>query len=137
MPKASTKTRFKDFGQTQSVSDFPPLGFALNGEEFTCHPAIAGATLLDFVKRADSDSGGVAADAIVTFLEEALEDQERDRFKALILDPEQIVEVETLGEIAGWLVEQYATRPTKEPSRSSNGHKAAGTGSTDTSSDEE
>jgi hypothetical protein len=102
MVKGAGKTpRFKDFGKTQSLDDYEPLGFRLNEEEFACRPALAGATLLDFVRRADSDSGSVAAEAIIQFLEESLEDPDRERFVAMIRDPEIIVEVDVLGEIAG------------------------------------
>jgi hypothetical protein len=131
------EARFKDFGTTQTLEEFPPLGFALNGEEFTCHQAISGATLLDFVRRADSNSGGMAAEAIIEFLGIALEDPDSKRFDAMIKDPDRIVEVETLGTIAGWLVEQYTARPTKARRRSANGQSSAGRGSTDTSSEEE
>lgn len=131
------KARFKDFGKTQSIEDFPPLSFGLNGEEFACKQAISGALLLDFVRRADSDSGGMAAEAIVEFLGQALTEDDAERFDALIKDPERIVEIETLGEIVGWLVEQYTTRPTKARSRSASGRSSAGPTSTATSSDEE
>jgi len=135
--KSVQKSRFKDFGKTQTLDDFPPLGFALNGEEFVCRPAVAGAVLLDFVRRADSNSGGMAADAIVEFLEDSLEENDKERFVAMIRDPEVIVEVDTLGEIAGWLIEQYTSRPTKPRSRSAGGRSSTGRGSTDISSEEE
>jgi len=133
----SKTTRFKDFGKTQALDEYEPLGFALNGEDFACRPALAGAALLDFVRRADSDSGSVAAEAIVSFLEDSLEEGERERFVAMIRDPEVIVEVETLGDIAGWLIEQYTTRPTKPRSRPQGGRSSIGRGSTDIISEEE
>ena len=134
---AKSSTRYKDFGKTQGIDEFPPLGFALNGEEFSCRPALPGTTLLDFVRRADSDSGGMAAEAIVQFLKDSLEEPDRERFVTMSEDLDQIVEVETLGEIAGWIVEQYTSRPTKPRSRSASGRSTAGRGSTDTSSEEE
>ena len=133
----ATKARFRDFGTTQTLDEFPPLGFKLNEEEFSCKQAMSGAALLDFVRRADSDSGGMAAEAIIQFLNMSLEEDDAARFDAMIKDPDRIVEVETLGEIAGWLVEQYTTRPTRARSRSANGRSSAGRGSTDTSSEEE
>jgi hypothetical protein len=134
---AKTTARFKDFGKTTAIEEYPPLGFSLNGEEFSCRPALPGTALLDFVRRADSDSGGTAAEAIVEFLEESLEGDDRDRFSAMIRDPDQIVDVETLGEIAGWIVEQYTSRPTKPRSRPASGRSTAGRGSTDISLVEE
>lgn len=132
-----TKTRFKDFGATQALEDYEPLGFALNGEDFTCRPAMAGAVLLDFVRRADTQAGGAAADAVIQFLEDALEEGDRERFMGMIRDPEVIVEIDTLAEIAAWLIEQYTERPTKPRPRSAGGRSSLGRGSTDTSPDEE
>jgi len=134
---ATKAARFKDFGKTSTLEDFPPLSFKLNDEEFQCKQAMSGAALLDFVRRADSNSGGMAAEAIVDFLNGSLEDDDAVRFEAMIKDPDRIVEVETLGDIAGWLVEQYTARPTKPRSRSANGRSTAGRGSTDTSPEEE
>lgn len=134
---AKTASRFKDFGKTQTLDEYEPLGFSLNGEDFQCRPALPGAQLLDFVRRADAESGGAAAEAIVEFLEDSLEEADRERFTTMIRDPDVIVEVETLGEIAGWIVEQYTNRPTKPRSRSVAGRTKTGRGSTDTSSEEE
>jgi len=132
-----TKSRFKDFGKTQTLEEYDPLGFALNGEDFTCRPAMAGAVLLDFVRRADSNSGGAAADAIIQFLEDALEEPDRERFQSIIRDPDTIVEVDTLAAISAWLIEQYTTRPTKQRPRSASGRSSLGHGPTDISSEEE
>jgi hypothetical protein len=138
MAKVGAKsTRFKDFGKTQALDEYEPLGFALNGDDFSCRPALAGAVLLDFVRRADSDSGGVAAEAIIQFLEDSLEDADRDRFVAMIRSDDVIVEMDVLGDIAGWLIEQYTTRPTKPRTRPANGRSSIGRGSTDISSEEE
>jgi hypothetical protein len=129
--------RFRDFGKTKTVHEYEPLDFALNGQEFHCVSAIPGAVLLDFVRRADSDSGGASASAITDFFRQVLAEEDRDRFTELVTDPEQIVELEILGEIAGWLVEQYSERPTREPSRSSKKRGSGGRTSTAGSSDEE
>lgn len=135
---ATTKTgKFKDFGKTLTLDEYPPITFALNGEEFTCRSAMPGTMLLDFVRRADSDQGGMAADAVIDFLSKSLEEGDAERFQTMINDPDVIVQVETLGEIVGWLVEQYTARPTKARTRSSNGRSSGGRTSTATSSDEE
>jgi hypothetical protein len=135
---SKTKGRFRDFGKTQTLEDYEPLGFALNGEEFTCKPAIAGAVLLDFVRRADAASGGMAAEAIVEFLEDSLEsDEDKERFMAMIRDPDVVVQVDVLGTIAGWLIEQFTARPTKPRSRAQGGRTSIGRGTTDISLEEE
>jgi hypothetical protein len=37
------------------------------------------------------------------------------RFDALLEDEKKIVSVETLGEIIGWLIEEYSDRPNPQP----------------------
>jgi hypothetical protein len=113
MPKGKTRTR--DFGSTKSIDDFDPLNFSLNGENFECRAAIQGSVLLGFVADADSPEGGKAAQALYGFFEKALEPDDYIRFDALLKDPKRIVDLNLLGEIAGWLVEEYTSRPTSEP----------------------
>lgn len=132
----TVNSRFKDFGNTQTLEDYDPLWFKLNGEEFTCRPAMSGAALLTFISEADSESGA-AAKSIVEFLENAIEDGDRDRFTALINDTDRIVEADQLASIARWLIEQYTARPTKGRQRSAAVRSTSGRGSTDTSSEEE
>jgi hypothetical protein len=113
-------SRFKDFGDGGDVNT-EPITFKLLGEEFTARPAIQGRTLLNIVADADSDDTGKVATVIPTFFEKALLPESYARFQALTEDPDRIVTTEKLGEIIGWLVEEYASRPTQEPSRSSSG----------------
>ena len=109
-------TRFKDFGAGDV--DETPLSFKLHDEEFHCRPAIQGATLLKMVTEAESDDGATVANVITSFFSKTLMPESYERFDVLINDPDRIVTVETLGEISGWLVEEYTKRPTKEPERS-------------------
>lgn len=129
--------RHKNFGTTATIEDFAPLGFMINEQEFICRPALPGSILLDLVRRADGSSGAMAAEAVVEFLTLSIDEADRTKWDELLADPDRIVQMETLGEIAGWLVEQYTARPTKGRSRSSNGRPNGGRTSTDTSSDEE
>lgn len=108
--------RFKDFGKGNQVV-MEPLSFELYGEKFDCHPAIQGKVLLDMVANT-ADSEGGPGKIITDFFSKALLPESLERFDALANDPEKIITVETLGEIVGWLVEQYSGRPTQEPSRS-------------------
>jgi len=133
----ATKPRYKNFGSTAVIDDFEPLSFALNEQDFLCRPALPGSVLLDLVKRADGASGAMAAEAVLQFLTMAIDESDRSKWDDLLADPDRIVQMETLGEIAGWLVEQYTARPTKGRSRSSGGRSNGGRTSTDTSSDEE
>lgn len=118
--------RHKDFSGGTSIEDFEPLSFTLNGETFNAVPAIQGSTLLEFVAAADSDSGGAAAGALYSFFENCMEPDEYARFRALLKDPKIIIDMETIGEIAGWLVEEYTTRPTKRPVSSVDGPLISG-----------
>jgi hypothetical protein len=107
--------RFKDFG---AGSDKPTEGisFKIHGEEFTCRTALQGKVLLNLVaKSGDTENPGAAAEVINDFFETVLVPESYERFDTLATDPDKIVDVETLSEIVGWLVEQYAERPTSRP----------------------
>ena len=58
---------------------------------------------------------------IDSFFAKALLPESLERFNALLTDPEKIVTVDTLGEIAGWLTEQYSGRPQQGPEQSASG----------------
>lgn len=110
-------TRFKDFGSGGTVNS-EPLEFALHGETFRCRPAIQGKFLLSLVAGTEEDNPAAAAETVNKFFKYVLVDNDYPRFEALLEDPDRIVSVETLGEITGWLVEQYAARPTTQPDHS-------------------
>ena len=118
--------RHKDFSGGTSIEDFEPLTFSLNNQTFRAVPAIQGSTLLEFVAKADGESGGAAAGALYSFFESCMEPEEYQRFQALLQDPKVIIDMETNGEIAGWLVEQYTARPTKQPENSPVGQTSSG-----------
>lgn len=107
--------RFKDFG---SGSDRPsdPISFKIHGEEFFCREAMQGKVLLDLVSQSSNvEDPGAGARVITDFFSTVLIPESYERFNALATDPDRIIEVETLGEIVGWLVEQYSDRPTSRP----------------------
>lgn len=113
--------RFKDFG---SGGDAPKedIVFKIHGEEFTCRPALQGKTLLDLVaKSTDQENPGESAKVITLFFEKVLVPESFARFEQLAEDPDKIIDVETLSDIVGWLVEQYSSRPTSRPEVSANG----------------
>lgn len=123
--------RFKKFAGGTKIDDFEALGFEVNGSEFEAVPAIPGTVLLDFIKDADSDSGGDSARALYNFFEKVLEDDDYRRFRGVLDDPKVIIDLEFIGEIASWLVSEYSARPTTPPSPSSSGESTPGTTSTD------
>lgn len=113
-------TRFKDFG-AGTEADTTPLSFSLLGETFECRPALQGKFLLSLVAESGSEDPVVQATVVDKFFSEVLTPESLERFNALTGDPDRIVSVETLGEITGWLVSEYSSRPTQPQESSSNG----------------
>lgn len=109
--------RFKDFGKGKDdgFDTKEPVKFALHGEEFVCHPRMQGKTLLQFVELANSEDAGDSAKITRVFFEKVMSAETYKRFDALLDDPEKIVTVETLGEIIGWIIEEYSNRPNQQP----------------------
>jgi hypothetical protein len=108
----STK-RFKDFGAGKSTEEFKtdPITFSLHGETFECHPRLQGKVLLQFIELANAEDASSSAAVTRIFFEKVLTADSKVRFDALLESPEKIVTVETLGEIIGWLLEEYSGRP--------------------------
>lgn len=107
--------KFKDFG---SFNDKPKeaVTFKLYDEEFSCRPALQGKMLLELISRStDPNDPGAAAKVVTDFFGFVLLEESKVRFEALTTDDDKIVDVEVLGEIVAWLVEQYTDRPTPRP----------------------
>lgn len=107
--------RTRDFGSGTPQEEVEPLSFTLHGEEFVALPELQGTVLINLVKNAQSDDAAVAADVVTSFFERVLVDESLVRFKELINSKDKIVKVETLGEIVGWLTEEYTNRPEGQP----------------------
>lgn len=107
--------KFKDFGSGGTDPNAEPVKFTVHGQEFECVPEIQGKVLLDLI--ADSSSSDPSRNAEVSdkFFSKVMSKETYDRFNALLLSEDKIVSVETLGEITGWLVEQYSDRPEMRP----------------------
>lgn len=131
------KRRFKSFSGGRNVDDYEPLEFDLEDESFVCKPAVQGAVLLEFVAAADSDSGGRSAQALYDFFKECMDEAEYRRFDDYLKNPKMIFDFEVLGDIAGWLVEEYTTRPTQPSKSSSGGPSSSGRTSTERDSSED
>jgi len=123
-------TRKKSFRAGRAISEFDEVEFDLNDQKFKCKRAMQGAVLLEFASRADGESGGAAAGALYGFFADCMEASEYERFRAYINQDDLIIEMSELGDIASWLVEQYAARPTEPPSGSQDGPPTTGTPST-------
>ena len=113
-------TRFKDFG-TGGIVATEPVSFKLYGEDFECRTALQGKAILEMAALGSGENSGDAASAIGKFFEKALKEESYQRFQRLLDDPDKIVSVESLAEISGWLVEQYASRPIPGPEQSVSG----------------
>src|SRR5210317_1760581 len=100
-------TKFKDFGSS-NVEELDEVKFKLYGEEFICRKAVQGKVLLEVAGSFDGENASNANDVIEKFFKAVLETESYERLDALLHDPERIVPVEDLGEITGWLVEQYS-----------------------------
>lgn len=112
--------RFKDFGSgTTEPAD--PIVFRLYDEDFECYPRIQGRVLLGLVAGSDENNSASMAQTMTDFFDAVIVPESKERFDALLAHPEKVVDVETLGEITAWLMEQYSERPTKRPEPSSSG----------------
>ncbi len=105
--------RFKDFG-SPAANKTEPLRFRLYGEDFTAVANIQGKTLMGLVKNSNTEDPAASADMIFDFYNTVLIPESRERFNRLIESQENIVPVETLAEIVGWLVEEYSGRPEEQ-----------------------
>jgi hypothetical protein len=116
-------TRFKDFGNG-TAEDIEPLSFKIYGEEFYCVKQVQGKILMELVSTATGADANDAANSLTVvekFFATVLLDESYERFDKLLVDKERIVTVETLGEITGWLIEEYTLRPNQQPEDSSAG----------------
>lgn len=109
-------SRFKDFGNGPDLSGVEPMSFKMHGETFNCRPAVQGKLLLSLV--AGADDPVKSADAMNKFFEMVLLEDDHKRFEALCADPDKIISVETIADIAAWLVSEYTNRPTQRPEAS-------------------
>jgi hypothetical protein len=108
-------SKFKDFGVGKAPESTEPISFKLYDEEFFCVPQMQGRVMLSLVKDSSSDDPMVAANTIDKFFDQVLVEESLERFNTLTLDKEKIVTTETLGEIVGWLLEEYSGRPEEQP----------------------
>lgn len=116
---AETTKRHRTFGSRNKKASKAPVTFDIEGvdtedneyvEAFTARPTIPGIAIMEF---ADKGASGAGMGAMLELYEAAMEEEEYKRFDKFVHDPKNIVELETLTELAGYLVEEYTSRPTK------------------------
>jgi len=118
--KEKMMARFKDFG-SKSLDEIEPLSFKIHKEEFHCIKQVQGKVLMEIVSMSQGENSAISLELIEKFFSSVLHDESYKRFESLLHDKDKIVDVETLGEITGWLIEQYTNRPTQRPENSSGG----------------
>lgn len=92
---------------------------------FDCTDDMPSGVLIDFMAAGDDDAR--SADGILTFMRVAVQEEQREEWDRLLRDPARIVPIETMGEIAEYLADEFndsgsSGRPTPPPARSSRGH---------------
>jgi hypothetical protein len=107
-------TKFRDFG-SPTIENAEPISFKIFEEEFICVPVMPGKVMLDMVAKSGTAEAAEQAAIINDFFSTVLTAESLVRFNALLVDKDRVVTTETLGEITGWLVEQYADRPNQQP----------------------
>ena len=107
--------KFKDFGAGTDPATTEPISFKIYNEEFNCLPALQGKVLLGFIAQSGSEDPVVQAQIIEKFFNYVLTEESLTRFNTLQESKENIISVETLGEILSWVVEQYTDRPEAQP----------------------
>ena len=121
----SDKPRRKVFALPEKVGNrHSSIEFAIGEEEFKCRPTLGSMKLLKFAElasilggAADDESSvdpavlGEAAGSIRRLLSDTIIDF--DRFEKFVDDND--VDIDMLGEIAGWIVEAYTDRPQQRP----------------------
>lgn len=80
--------------------------------EVVCKGAIPGSKFLDFLSKTKEEDPSTLAVAMFEILQAAVREDQWDDFKAFIDEPENGISVELLAEVAGYLSELYAGRPT-------------------------
>lgn len=89
---------------------------------FKCRRAVAGSMILDFLSDASDNDPASMARAVFGLLQAAVEPSEWDGFREFVDNPDNGVSLEVLSEMAGWISEQYAARPTGPQSPSTAGY---------------
>lgn len=72
--------------------------------------------------------------AVLALIRAGITEKDRERWDALLRDPDRIVKLDSLVPVMRWLIELTSGRPTGPPSNSDGGSQGTSNGSVDTSS---
>lgn len=121
----SNAKRHRSFGSHNKKATKEPVSFDVLGvdeegneftETFTARATVPGMSIIDFAAGGAGEGKNSVA-AVQSFYKKALPEEEYARFIEFTDNPKFDVELDTLVEIIGFLVEEYASRPTKAPSQ--------------------
>lgn len=113
--------------------------FTIDGDVFEGAPVMPAETLMEFAS-GFNEIGKTPAENLRTMrnlLEMVLLTDSYQRFAERLRSRENPIDMEQVGDIIPWLLEQYGLRPTRPSSSSADGPPSpeSGTGSTETTSD--
>lgn len=142
--------RHKSF--STSGRERPPVSFDIDGTEFTCEAMVPGSVLLEHVRALTSPEEATAVGELLVMWQDVfdtetpiyqrdqagevvyddeeqpivLAESEYHRFREYIDDPANEVDIQDLGEMLYWVLEQLAGRPTQGSQPSQSGQSASG-----------
>lgn len=93
-----------------------PVEFDLESPDGTkkltvrCKASIPGFVLLDFMSKADVENPGTMAQTITTLIKSAVDPEQWPEVEAFIRDEANGIDLELLGEVAGYIAEAYGGR---------------------------
>jgi len=90
-----------------------PLGFDIAGESFEVLPEAPGIILLEFIEATTSDNKGATAAALTKFLKSVMSAEEWARLDVVLHDAKNMIDIKTISEIVGFVIESYTSRPTE------------------------
>lgn len=123
--------RRKKFSTRGNVGSDDVVILELNDREFKCKSRIPGIVLMRWVSHIDQDDPAKSAGAVEELMRQSIAPDDVDDFFEYIEDPVNDVDIKTLSQMAGWVVEQLTGNPTQESSDSSSGSRWSGPGSKD------
>lgn len=116
----------RDFDAEFGLDEKEGLAFKMGGQEFRTKPVAP-------LKAFRADFGG-GMDSAISFISLTLVAEDRERFQALVEDPDSLLSPFQVAEVAKWLIEETMGRPTVPPASSENGSGATDDSSKDASS---
>jgi hypothetical protein len=112
LPKRTRSFAVPDTDGTPET-EVAPLGFDIAGESFEVLAEAPGIILLEFIEATTSDEKGASAAALTRFLRSVMADGEWVRLSAVLHDPKNRIDIKTISEIVGYIIEEYSSRPSE------------------------